>query len=62
VPKLKGRSLKGAKKGIRRGGCKVGKVKKPGDATAKTGDLSKQKPKPGKPLPRGAKVKVTLSE
>lgn len=61
VPKLKGRSLKAAKKRIRKGGCKVGKVKKQGEATAKTGKVSKQSPKPGKVLPPNAKVKVTLA-
>jgi hypothetical protein len=62
VPKLKGKTLKAAKKKIRKGGCKVGKVKKLGEATAKTGKVSKQSPKPGKLLPPGTKVNVTLDE
>ncbi|HEX5982702.1 MAG TPA: IPT/TIG domain-containing protein [Solirubrobacterales bacterium] len=60
VPKLKGKKLKGAKKRLRRADCRVGKVKKRGDATAKTGEVVKQRPKPGKLLPPNAKVKVTL--
>jgi PASTA domain/IPT/TIG domain len=60
VPKLKGKKLKGAKKQLRKKDCKAGKVKKLGDATAKSGNVVKQKPAPGRLLPPGAKVKVTL--
>lgn len=60
VPQLKGKKLKAAKKQLRKAGCKLGKVKKQGDATIKTGKVVKQKPGPGKLLPPGAKVKVTL--
>jgi PASTA domain/IPT/TIG domain len=62
VPKLKGKKLKGSKKRVRKAGCKVGKVKKRGDATAKTGEVVKQRPKPGKLVPSGTKVKITLGE
>lgn len=62
VPKLKGKKLKAAKKKIRKGDCKVGKVKKLKGATAKTGKVSKQNPKPGKILAPGSKVKITLKE
>jgi len=60
VPQLKGKKLKAAKKKIRKGDCGLGKVKKLHGATAKTGKVSKQNPKPGKILAPGAKVKVTL--
>lgn len=60
VPKLKGKKLKGAKKQLRKKDCRAGKVKKLGDATAKTGEVTKQNPAPGKLLPPGTKVKVTL--
>ncbi len=60
VPKLKGKKLKGAKKKIRKGDCGLGKVKKLKGATAKTGKVSKQNPKPGKILVPGSKVKITL--
>jgi hypothetical protein len=60
VPKLKGKKLKGAKKQLRKKDCRPGKVKKLGDATAKTGEVTQQKPAPGKLLPPGTKVKVTL--
>jgi hypothetical protein len=61
VPQLKGKKLKGAKKRSRRARCKVGKVKKIEGATAKTGRVVKQRPKPGKVLAPGAKIKLTLS-
>lgn len=60
VPKLKGKKLKASKKKLRKADCRLGKVKKKGDATAKTGKVVKQKPAPGKLLPPGSKVKVTL--
>jgi hypothetical protein len=60
VPKLKGKRLKPIKKQAKRAACKIGKVKKLGDATAKTGEVVKQNPKPGKILAPGTKIKVTL--
>jgi hypothetical protein len=60
VPKLAGKKLKGAKKRIRKGGCRVGTVKKLEGATAKTGVVVKQTPKAGKVLAPGAKVNVKL--
>jgi hypothetical protein len=60
VPKLKGKKLKASKKAAHKRDCKIGKVKKLGDATAKTGEVVKQNPKPGKVLLPGTKIKVTL--
>ncbi|HEX5610601.1 MAG TPA: IPT/TIG domain-containing protein [Solirubrobacterales bacterium] len=60
VPGLGGKKLKAAKKTLRNKDCKVGKVKKTGDATANTGKVKKQNPKPGKILAPGTKVNVTL--
>jgi hypothetical protein len=60
VPKLKTKSLKAAKKLIRKAGCKVGKVKKRDGATAKTGKVVKQGSQPRKVLPPGTRVTVTL--
>jgi len=60
VPKLVGKKLKAAKKKIRKADCKLGKIKKRGDATAKTGKIVKQKPKPGKLLAPGAKLSIVL--
>jgi len=60
VPKLKDRKLKAAKKRIRKAGCAIGKVRLLDGATAKTGSVLKQSPKPGKVLPPGTKVNVKL--
>ena len=60
VPKLKGKKLKAAKERLRKAGCKVGKVKLRGDATAKTAKVVKQSSKPHRELPPGAKVAIAL--
>jgi hypothetical protein len=62
VPKLRGKGLKAAKKKIRKGDCRPGHVKKRGDATAKTGKVVKQSPKPGRILAPGSKVNVVLGD
>jgi len=62
VPNLDGKKLKASKKKARRADCGIGKVTKKGDATAKTGEIVKQNPKPGKVLAPGTKIKVTLEE
>jgi PASTA domain len=61
VPNLKGKSLKAAKKKIKAAGCKAGKVTKAKGATAKTGKIKTQSPKPGKSLAAGTKVNVRLA-
>lgn len=60
VPALASKKLKAAKKKLKKADCKIGKVKKLGDATAKTGEVVKQNPKPGKILAPGSKVNVKL--
>jgi hypothetical protein len=62
VPQLKNKKLKAAKKKLKKGGCKLGKVKKLDGATTATGKVKKQSPKPGKILAPGSKVKVTLDD
>jgi hypothetical protein len=62
VPKLKDKRLKAVKKQAKKADCRIGKVKKLGDATAKTGEVVKQNPPPGKILAPGTKIKVTLDE
>jgi hypothetical protein len=61
VPKLKGKTLKSAKRHIRSADCKVGHLTKKGDATAKDGKVVKQVPAPGTAVPVGTKVRVTLA-
>ena len=60
VPNLKRNKLKAAKTRLRNAGCKLGKVKKLDGATAKTGKVTKQSPKPKAVKVPGAKVNVTL--
>jgi hypothetical protein len=60
VPEIRGERLKAAKKGLRRAHCRIGRVKRKLGATAKTGKVVGQRPKPGKTLRSGAKVSVTL--
>jgi PASTA domain len=60
VPKLTGKKLKAAKKGLTRAACKLGKVTQKKGATARTGKVVKQNPKMGKVLPAGSKVSVRL--
>jgi hypothetical protein len=58
VPKLKGKTLKAAKRAIHNADCKLGKVK--GEKQSKAAVVKKQGPKPGKVLAPGAKVSVTM--
>lgn len=60
VPKLAGLKLKAAKKKLKKARCGLGKVTKLGGATAQSGRVARQAPKPGKTLAPGAKVKLTL--
>jgi hypothetical protein len=61
VPKLKDESLKAAKRKIRSAGCSVGKLIKRKGASARTGEIVKQVPKPGTSVPAATKVKITLA-
>jgi hypothetical protein len=58
VPRLKGKTLKQAKRAIRNADCKLGKVR--GDKKSKVAEVTKQGPKAGKVLVPGAKVSVTM--
>ncbi len=60
VPKLIGKKLKGAKRALRKGGCKIGKVKRKKDADSKSAKVVHQGKKGGKHLPAGTKVPVSL--
>ena len=61
VPSLKGKSLKAAAKKLKAAHCALGKVTKKKGATVKDGEVAKESAKPGKTLPAGTKIKVTLS-
>lgn len=57
VPKLKGATLRSARKRLRRAHCTVGKVRGERGRSAR---VVRQHPKPGRRLPAGAKVTVKL--
>ena len=60
VPQLRGHRLKASKKQLRAKDCRVGKLTKRRGATAKTGKIVKQVPKPGTVAAPGTKVKLTI--
>jgi PASTA domain. len=60
VPRLKGRSLKAAKKRLEEAGCGIGAVRKRQGSTAKNAKVVKQSPRPGVVLAPGATVTVLL--
>jgi hypothetical protein len=61
VPRLRGKTLKSAKKQIRAADCRVGKLTKKEGATAKYGEVVKQAPRPGTTVAADTKVQVTLA-
>lgn len=61
VPKLRGKTLKAAKKRIRGAECRVGKLTKRRGATARNGEVVQQVPKAGTVVPAETQVKVTLA-
>jgi hypothetical protein len=64
VPKLKGKKLKRAKKALGRADCKLGKVQRQKGTSnkSKSAKVIRQKPKPGKVLVPGSKVKVVVAD
>lgn len=60
VPDVVGTSLKPAKRKIRASGCKLGTVTKRAGASAKTGKVVKQRPKPAISSAAGTRVSITL--
>jgi alpha-tubulin suppressor-like RCC1 family protein len=62
VPKVKGRGLRAAKRAIRRHNCSVGRIKRAASRRVRKGHVVSQKPKPGKRLKRGAKVRLVVSK
>jgi hypothetical protein len=57
VPKLKGKTLRNARKALKRADCQLGKVKPKGQTT---GHVKTQSPKVGRVLAPGSKVQVKL--
>ena len=61
VPSVNGKKLRPAKRTLRRAGCKLGRVTKLEDATARTGHVLRQHPSPGTLRVLGTRVKLTLT-
>jgi uncharacterized repeat protein (TIGR01451 family) len=62
VPKVVGKKLAVAKSRIRAAHCRVGKITKKKSSRKKKGRVLAQSPKPGKTLPAGSKVKLTVGK
>ena len=62
VPKVVGLKLARAKAKIRGAHCAVGKITKKFSSPRKRGRVLSQKPKPGKTLPAGSKVALTVGK
>lgn len=62
VPKLVGKTLKQAKRALKKAGCRVGKSKKANSTKRKKGRILKQRYKVGTKLPAGTKVPITVSK
>ena len=62
VPKLKGKSLKKARRLLRSHDCRLGKVRHAHSTKVKKGRVISSKPKAGKHLKHNAKVSVVLSK
>jgi len=62
VPAIKNKPLKKAKTLLKRGGCKLGHVKKVEAPAKKVGKVLKQTPKAGKVLAPGARVRITVGK
>jgi hypothetical protein len=62
VPKVKGKTLKAAKRAIKSHACSVGKIRHAASRRMKKGHVISQKPKPGRHLRHGAKVNLVVSK
>lgn len=63
VPKLRGKKLKAAKKALYRADCKLGKVQRRKVSNGKLRHKTiKQRPKPGKVLASGSKVRIVIGK
>jgi PASTA domain-containing protein/List-Bact-rpt repeat protein len=62
VPKVKGKKLRAAKRALRKAHCSAGKVTTAFSRSVKKGRVISQKPKPGKKLAAGSKVKLKVSK
>jgi hypothetical protein len=62
VPRVKGKTLKAAKRVIRNRDCRVGKIEYATSLTTRQGHVISQRPKSGRRLKHGAKVNLVVSK
>ncbi|MFL6228084.1 MAG: PASTA domain-containing protein, partial [Pyrinomonadaceae bacterium] len=62
VPKLKGKTFKAAKRALRTHSCSLGRVKRAFSSRVKKGRVISQRPKAGRHLKHGAKVRLVISK
>ena len=62
VPKVKGKTLRAAKRALSKAHCSVGKVTRVFSARVPKGRVISPKPKPGKTLASGARIKLEVSK
>jgi uncharacterized delta-60 repeat protein len=62
VPKLKGKKLRAAKRALKKAHCSVGKVTRVSSARVRKGRVIAPKPRPGKKLAPGARIKLVVSK
>jgi hypothetical protein len=62
VPKVKGKTVRAAKRAIKRAHCSVGKVTRVFSAKVKKGRVVSPKPRAGRKLAPGAKVRLEVSK
>jgi beta-lactam-binding protein with PASTA domain len=62
VPKLKGKTVKAARRSLKAHACSAGKVKHAFSSKVKKGRVISQKPKAGRHFKHGAEVNVTVSK
>jgi hypothetical protein len=62
VPQVRGKSVRAARAAIKRGGCRVGRVRMTFSARVKAGRVVSQTPRAGRRLAAGARVKLLVSK
>jgi beta-lactam-binding protein with PASTA domain len=61
VPKVVGKTLRSARRAIRKRHCRTGKITRAFSVKVTTGRVIAQRPKASKKLPNGAKVRLVVS-
>jgi hypothetical protein len=62
VPKLKGKRVKAAKRALKAHSCSLGKVKRVFSSRVKKGRVISQRPRPGRHLRHGSKIRLVISK